>query len=222
MYGNHQATETCKNLTYICKYAKNPCCRYVNSHLANPCGSSDCLYWNENYWTWEKPGILKLVICMILQFLIQFSMLLALEIGLFKKLKYYLKRSNGSQKMDNQEQLSEEKMFGDEPKDDDVVAEEARVEQYTSIGRSDDGDRIFVVDKLTKHYKNFVAVKGISFAVKKRECFGLLGVNGAGKTSTFKMITGDEFITNGDTSLRDTSIKHDFKKVEAKVFSGQI
>lgn len=40
-----------------------------------------------------------------------------------------------------------------------------------------------------------------------------LGVNGAGKTSTFKMITGDEFITSGNTFLKDTSIKQDFKKV---------
>lgn len=40
-----------------------------------------------------------------------------------------------------------------------------------------------------------------------------VGVNGAGKTSTFKMITGDEFITSGDTYLKDTSIKQDFKKV---------
>jgi len=30
------------------------------------------------------------------------------------------------------------------------------------------------------------------------QCFGLLGVNGAGKTSTFKMLTGDTSITAGN------------------------
>ena len=39
------------------------------------------------------------------------------------------------------------------------------------------------------------------------ECFGLLGVNGAGKTSTFKMLTGDTGISSGDAFLRGLSLK---------------
>ena len=31
------------------------------------------------------------------------------------------------------------------------------------------------------------SVNGISLGVKQGECFGLLGLNGAGKTSTFKV-----------------------------------
>lgn len=33
------------------------------------------------------------------------------------------------------------------------------------------------------------------------QCFGLLGVNGAGKSSTFKMLTGDTAVTRGDALL---------------------
>lgn len=33
------------------------------------------------------------------------------------------------------------------------------------------------------------------------QCFGLLGVNGAGKTSTFRMLTGDTTITYGQAFL---------------------
>ena len=33
------------------------------------------------------------------------------------------------------------------------------------------------------------------------QCFGLLGVNGAGKSSTFKMLTGDTTVTGGDAFL---------------------
>lgn len=33
------------------------------------------------------------------------------------------------------------------------------------------------------------------------QCFGLLGVNGAGKTSTFRMLTGDTPITYGEAFL---------------------
>jgi len=37
--------------------------------------------------------------------------------------------------------------------------------------------------------------------VKSGECFGLLGINGAGKTTSFRMLTGDEIPTTGVASL---------------------
>ena len=41
---------------------------------------------------------------------------------------------------------------------------------------------------LTKRYGDFEAVRAIDFTIARQECFGFLGVNGAGKTSTMKMI----------------------------------
>ena len=41
------------------------------------------------------------------------------------------------------------------------------------------------------------AVKGTSFGVKAGECFSLLGINGAGKTSTFNCLVGQEDISGG-------------------------
>ncbi|MBV8171479.1 MAG: ABC transporter ATP-binding protein, partial [Candidatus Eremiobacteraeota bacterium] len=41
---------------------------------------------------------------------------------------------------------------------------------------------------LTKRYGDFEAVRAIDFSIARQECFGFLGVNGAGKTSTMKMI----------------------------------
>jgi lipooligosaccharide transport system ATP-binding protein len=41
---------------------------------------------------------------------------------------------------------------------------------------------------LTKRYGEVEAVRGIDFTIAPQECFGFLGVNGAGKTSTMKMI----------------------------------
>lgn len=47
----------------------------------------------------------------------------------------------------------------------------------------------------------------------RSECFGLLGVNGAGKTSAFKMLTGDETITQGEAWIRGLSLKNEMNKV---------
>jgi len=50
------------------------------------------------------------------------------------------------------------------------------------------------------------AVRGVSFSVTKGESFVLLGVNGAGKSSTFKCLTGEEPQTGGDVSIRGVPI----------------
>ncbi|WAR31392.1 ABCA2-like protein [Mya arenaria] len=50
------------------------------------------------------------------------------------------------------------------------------------------------------------AVDNLTFSVPRGECFGLLGVNGAGKTSTFRMLTGDLRPTFGDVKLLGHSV----------------
>jgi len=48
---------------------------------------------------------------------------------------------------------------------------------------------ILTLDKVTKRYKDFVAVDEVSFEVEPGTIFGMLGPNGAGKTSTIRIIT---------------------------------
>ena len=48
------------------------------------------------------------------------------------------------------------------------------------------------VKNLTKKYGVHFAVKDLSFHVKKGTVFGLLGANGAGKSTIIKMINGKE------------------------------
>lgn len=60
-----------------------------------------------------------------------------------------------------------------------------------------------VASHLRQVYKSrkigsILAVDRLCLGVRPGECFGLLGVNGAGKTSTFKMLTGDESTTGGE------------------------
>lgn len=46
------------------------------------------------------------------------------------------------------------------------------------------------VTGLKKNFGSFQAVKKVSFNVKKGEIYGFLGANGAGKSTTIKMLCG--------------------------------
>lgn len=62
------------------------------------------------------------------------------------------------------------------------------------------------MDNLYKFYDRHAAVCGLNFAVGKKECFGLLGVNGAGKTSTFQMLSGNTTISHGNITIDGVNI----------------
>lgn len=87
--------------------------------------------------------------------------------------------------------------------DGDVQAERIRVES----GKADFD--VVLLQNLTKIYhlphKRIVAVKNISLGIPAGECFGLLGVNGAGKTTIFKMLTGDIGASSGRLQVQDHS-----------------
>ena len=64
-------------------------------------------------------------------------------------------------------------------------------------------------EKLTKKYKDLVAVDSLDLTVNQGELFALLGVNGAGKTTTIKMLTCLTQPTGGDAFLNGHSIVTD-------------
>ena len=66
-----------------------------------------------------------------------------------------------------------------------------------------------------KDLKGNKAVKGTSFGVKPGECFSLLGVNGAGKTSTFNCLVGQEDVSGGSVFLNGTNVNNFFMKPQA-------
>ncbi len=51
------------------------------------------------------------------------------------------------------------------------------------------------------YHKEYYALKNLSFDVKKGECVGLLGVNGAGKSTVLKIITGVLNPTSGSVEV---------------------
>lgn len=62
------------------------------------------------------------------------------------------------------------------------------------------------IKKLTKKYKDVIAVDGLELSVRRGELFALLGVNGAGKTTTIKMLSCLTSPTSGEAFLDGKSI----------------
>ena len=46
-----------------------------------------------------------------------------------------------------------------------------------------------------------VAVQSLTFGIKKGECLGFVGVHGAGKTTTLKILSGDILPSNGCATI---------------------
>lgn len=79
--------------------------------------------------------------------------------------------------------------------DEDILEEERRVEQLNP-------DSIPVrMNNVSKTYGKVVAVKKISFGLEFGECFALLGVSGAGKTTLFKCLTGEVDPSTGELTI---------------------
>ncbi len=64
------------------------------------------------------------------------------------------------------------------------------------------------VKDLLKTFGSFTAVDHISFEVKKGEIFGLLGANGAGKSTTFRMLCGLMSPDGGSLEVAGVDLRH--------------
>tara|TARA_Y100000588_G_C14194504_1_gene899578 strand:- start:279 stop:1217 length:939 start_codon:yes stop_codon:yes gene_type:complete len=73
------------------------------------------------------------------------------------------------------------------------------------------------VEKLTKNYGSFEAVKAIDFQVNDGEILGFLGANGAGKSTTLKVMTGYLSPTAGNVYVNDLNIIDDSIEIQKKI-----
>lgn len=73
------------------------------------------------------------------------------------------------------------------------------------------------VEKLSKSYPHVKAVENLDFSVYRGEVFGLLGANGAGKSTTIECILGTKKQDNGSVSILGMNPWRDRKKLFEKV-----
>jgi len=70
---------------------------------------------------------------------------------------------------------------------------------------------------LWRTFGKFEAVKGVSLRVPKGTVFGLLGVNGAGKSTIIKMIMGHLRPTRGEVSILGRALGEDLIEIRKRV-----
>jgi ABC-2 type transport system ATP-binding protein len=88
----------------------------------------------------------------------------------------------------------------------------------TPAGAAPDGagDAV-VVDALTRRFGAVTAVDALSFRVRPGELFGLVGPDGAGKTTTLRMLAGVLKPSSGDANVFGRSVVRDPEGVKAEI-----
>ncbi len=76
---------------------------------------------------------------------------------------------------------------------------------------------MITVKNLSRHYGDFKAVDNVSFQINKGEVVGLLGHNGAGKTTIMKMLTGYLEPSKGSIEILDVSLEENLDFVRKRI-----
>jgi ABC-2 type transport system ATP-binding protein len=74
-----------------------------------------------------------------------------------------------------------------------------------------------VVSQLTRRFGAFTAVDHVSFAVKRGEIFGFLGANGAGKSTTIRMMCGLLTPTSGTATVDGVDVGGNPDEVKRRI-----
>jgi ABC-2 type transport system ATP-binding protein len=96
-------------------------------------------------------------------------------------------------------------------------AEAPLVPELPAAGETEDRATVISVENLKRRFGDFYAVKGVTFDVRKGEVFGLLGANGAGKSTTFRMLCGLLPPSEGRLQVAGHDLRHAAAKARARV-----
>lgn len=194
---------------------------YENYETKQYCTSSEVaiqyckkykIQYQENFYAWSSPGVGRFVVSMAASGLGSLVLLFLLETDLLWQLRARLCTFRRGR-------MSEDLYSGMTalPEDQDVAIEKNKIlssDLNTLLGTP------LIIKELSKVYPQQAPVRAVHrlcLAVQRGECFGLLGFNGAGKSSTFKMLTGEETVTAGNAFVGGYSICSDIGKVRQRI-----
>nr|WP_226857385.1 ATP-binding cassette domain-containing protein [Acidithiobacillus concretivorus] len=98
-----------------------------------------------------------------------------------------------------------------------VVAEPVQQASPMPSREESTPETVIEVHDLCKFFGHFEAVKGNSFSVQKGQIFGLLGANGAGKSTTFRMLCGLLPASSGTLRVAGVDMRHASAQARARI-----
>ncbi|XP_035212722.1 ATP-binding cassette sub-family A member 3-like isoform X2 [Stegodyphus dumicola] len=192
-----------KDLDFLCSVKAN------SEDFANTCCKDSCKSnCFKQYLEWDYSTCAHDIMMLFLDGIIYFCCLLALEARTMEKwLSKHKKQQSGyGTPVEREVPLTRTE------EDSDVISEEERV---LSTHSNDSAHEALTVYNLSKMFKNLCAVDRLTFGIHEGECFGLLGVNGSGKTTTFRMLTGDCIPSEGNAVIKNFALMADLKKFQS-------
>ncbi len=91
-----------------------------------------------------------------------------------------------------------EKLQGEEAKE-----QEKKLELFIPAGERL-GDQVIELDNVTKSYDGRLLIENLSFSIPKNAIVGIIGANGVGKSTLFRMIMGEEKPDSGEIKIGST------------------
>jgi len=86
-----------------------------------------------------------------------------------------------------------------------------------AVHQSAAGEAVIRVEGLERRFGDFYAVKDITFDVRRGEVFGLLGANGAGKSTTFRMLCGLLPASGGELQVAGVNLRRAPAKARQRI-----
>ncbi|KXJ71644.1 hypothetical protein RP20_CCG020100 [Aedes albopictus] len=154
----------------------------------------------QEIFTFDEGGINRNLLFLVAIGVVAFGLIMFIEFRVFKRIFDRKVTVAGAD--------------DDSSVDSDVLEEKQRI---AAMSQSEINSYNLVLKDLSKYYKKFRAVNNLSVGIRHSECFGLLGINGAGKTSTFKMMTGDESISGGQAWVNGISLQTNMNRVHQQI-----
>ena len=176
--------------------------------------------WPEDLWAWEN--LKGDAVALVVWFAFGLVCVAIFESPLFDSCKdcACLDRAYARDEQDmDDDVLEEEERISNMKNDGEGFLVKSQVEPDIEGAKLESADKnstpdVIRVHNFSKTYNRNChlvrAVQGVSFGLDYGECFALLGVNGAGKSTTFKSLTRDIVPTTGEISIQGFDVQKDF------------
>jgi ABC-2 type transport system ATP-binding protein len=103
-----------------------------------------------------------------------------------------------------------EKTFGKNERENEQ-AERAKIRDFLLT------DKAIEIEDLTKHFGSVKAVNGLNLTVMRGEMFSIVGPDGAGKTTTIRMLCGIIRPTAGNVKILGYDLKDDLEEIKRRI-----